>query len=96
MSFVNIFYEVARVTVKVIELNNNIEMNSFPIFRVNLQFSVQAQLYTLLKDTGKDYKQLLDKVRRGRCSIRIMLMKLYFNVQAVSACICKQCHDSSK
>ena len=49
MSFVNIFYEVARVTVKVVELNNNIEMNSFPIFRVNLQFSVRVQLYTLLK-----------------------------------------------
>ena len=96
MSFVNIFYEVARVTVKVVELNNNIEINSFPIFRVNLQFSVRVQLYTLLKDTGKDYKQLLDEVRRGRCSISIMLMKLDFNVEAVSACICKQCHDSSK
>ena len=42
------FYEVARVSVKVIEINNNIEVNSFSIFRVNLQFSVRVQTYTLL------------------------------------------------
>ena len=96
MSFDNIFYEVTRVTVKVIELNNNIEMNSFSIFRINLQFSVRVQLYTLLEDIGKDYEQLLARVRRGRCSISIALTKLDFNVQAVSACICKQCHGRRK
>ena len=88
MLFDNIFYEVARVTVKVIELNNNIEMNSFSIFRINLQFNIRVQL----QDIGKDYEQLLARVRRGRCSISIALTKLDFNVQAVSACICKQCH----
>ena len=44
----NCFYEVARVSVKVIEINNNIEVKSFSIFRVNLQFSVRVQTYTLL------------------------------------------------
>ena len=92
MLFDNIFYEVARVTVKVIELNNNIEMNSFSIFRINLQFNIRVQL----QDIGKDYEQLLARVRRGRCSISIALTKLDFNVQAVSACICKQCHGRRK
>ena len=66
MSFGNIFYEVARVSVKVIEINYNIEVNSFSVFRVNLQFSVRVQLYTLLKDIGKDYEQLLARVRREK------------------------------
>ena len=38
----------AKWHVKVIKINNNIEVNSFSIFRVNLQFSVLAQMYTLL------------------------------------------------
>ena len=32
MSLHNIFYEVANVSVNVIEINNNIEVNSFSIF----------------------------------------------------------------
>ena len=32
MSLHNIFYEVAYVSVNVIEINNNIEVNSFSIF----------------------------------------------------------------
>ena len=48
MSLNNIFCEVARVSVKVIEINNNFEVNSFSIFRGNLQFSVRVQIYTLL------------------------------------------------
>ena len=48
VSLDNCFYEVARVSVKVIEINNNIEVKSFSIFRVNLQFSVRVQTYTLL------------------------------------------------
>ena len=32
------------------------------------------------------------RVRRGWCSISMTLTKLDFNVHAVSACICKQCH----
>ena len=38
----------------------------------------------------------LDRVRRRRCSISITLMKLDFNVHAVSACICKQYHGRRK
>ena len=45
MSLDNIF---VKWHVKVIKINNNIEVNSFSIFRVNLQFSVRAQKYTLL------------------------------------------------
>ena len=48
------------------------------------------------KDIGKDYERLLDRVRRGRCSISIALTKLDFNVHAVSACICRQCHGRRK
>ena len=43
ISLDNIFYEVAHVSVKVIEINNNVEVNSLSIFRVNLQFSVRVQ-----------------------------------------------------
>ena len=35
---------------------------------------------------------ILHRVRRGRCSIRIALTKLDFNVHVVSSCICKYCH----
>ena len=38
------FYEVTRVSVKVIEINNNIEVNLFSIFLVNLQFSDRVQM----------------------------------------------------
>ena len=38
------FYEVARVSVKVIEINNNIEVSLFSIFLVNLQFSDRVQM----------------------------------------------------
>ena len=44
----DVFCEVARVSVKVIKINNSIVVNSFFIFRVNLQFSVRVQIYTLL------------------------------------------------
>ena len=47
-------------------------------------------------DIGKDCEQLLDRVRRGRCSISIALTKLDFNVHAVSACNCKQYHVVEK
>ena len=56
MSLDDIFCEVTRVSVKVFETNNNIEVNSFFIFRVNLQFSVLVQIYSLLKEIGKDYE----------------------------------------
>ena len=35
-------------------------------------------------------------VRKGRFSISIALTELDFNVHAVSACICKQCHRRRK
>ena len=38
MSLDSTFYEVTHVNVKVIEINNNTEVNSLSIFRVNLQF----------------------------------------------------------
>ena len=44
MSFDNIFCEVGRVRVKVIEINNNTEVNLFPVLGVNLQLSVRFQL----------------------------------------------------
>ena len=43
------FYEVARVSVKVIEINNYIEVNLFSIFLVNLQFSDRVQIYTWIE-----------------------------------------------
>ena len=49
MPYDNIFFcEVARVSVKVIEINNNTEVNSFSIFRVNFQFSVRFEINILL------------------------------------------------
>ena len=48
---------MARVSKKVIEINNKTEVNSFSIFRVNLQFSGRFQTYTSLKDIGKDYER---------------------------------------
>ena len=59
MSLDDIFCEVTRVSVKVFETNNNIKVNSFFIFRVNLQFSVLVQIYSLLKEIGKDYEWFL-------------------------------------
>ena len=46
---------------KFIEINNNIEVNSFSIFRVNLKFSVRVQINTLVcsKNIGKDYERFL-------------------------------------
>ena len=39
--------KVVRVSVKVIEINNNIAVNLLSIFRVNLQFSAQFQIHIL-------------------------------------------------
>ena len=64
----DIFCEVARV----IEVNSNIELNSF-YFRLNLQFGVRVQMYTLLWGYRKRLWVLFGilRVGRGRFSIRI-------------------------
>ena len=64
------FCEVARFSVKVIEINNNTVANLFSIFRVNLQISVRFQIYIFLQGYWKKFR-----VRRGRCSISIALTK---------------------
>ena len=82
---------------KIIEIHNNIEKNSFStpnsgrftIYcpRSNVYFALRIQKKIMSNFWYRTYR-----ARRGRCSIRIALSKLDFNVQAVSACICKQCH----
>lgn len=86
------------LTWKVIEINiDNIEVNSFSIFRENLQFSVRVQIYTLLSGYRKRLWAIFwYRVKRGRCSISIALTKLEFNVHAVSTCICKKYHGRRK
>ena len=53
MSLDNIFCEVARDSVKDVEISNNIEVNSFTISRVNLQLIVRVQKYNLLQGYRK-------------------------------------------
>ena len=53
-------------------------------------------MYFALRIQQKIMSDILHRVRRGRCSIRIALTKLDFNVHAVSSCICKQCHGLRK
>ena len=53
MSLDNIFCGVARDSVKDVEINNNIEVNSFTISRVNLQLIVRVQKYNLLQGYRK-------------------------------------------
>ena len=53
MSLDNIFCGVARDSVKDVEINNNVEVNSFTISRVNLQLIVRVQKYNLLQGYRK-------------------------------------------
>ena len=48
------------------------------------------------EDIRKDYERFWYEVRIGQFSISIALTELDFNVHAVSACICKQCHRRRK
>ena len=59
MSLHNIFCEVAYVSVNVIEINNNIEVNSFSIF--SGKFATQRPCSNILcfKDVGKGYERSL-------------------------------------
>ena len=76
------FCEVARVSVKVIEINNNTEVNSFSIFQVNLQFSVRFQININGRHNRHSDRFLLKK--RGDRSLALLDILKIFHSQLVT------------
>ena len=50
---------MTRVGEKVIEINNNIEVNSFSIFGLICNSASEFKCIICFKDIGKDYEQFL-------------------------------------
>ena len=84
------FCKAARVSVKVIEINESV--NDGPFFWVIFNSASEFKYINCFRMQRKIKSDFWYRVRRGRCSITTALTKLDFNVHAVSDCICKQCH----
>ena len=72
---------------------------SVSIFHFSGKFAIQrpnSNAFFALRIQEDIMSDFWHRVRRGRFSISIAFTKLDFNVDAVSACICKQCHGRRK